>query len=355
MLNQTFPVIYRNNYYMVDPSCLSSSSRKFKELLNYFLDTGYDIQSLRLKIEYDKFSERNIYNFLKLCQNQQTDVQNSEVQEICDIAKMFRADEIYNKGITFIQNSIDPNFFIPYNKYSDKQYLFIETDDTNLIHHANLNELEFDDDYNNTNPSDMIKNNNCSSKNQSTSNDQNVKYQSVCYQIQVETPFMKCRRFQFIKDGVTIFTGKQKDNEIVISAGNNAHINENKQKNDARITQNREGFNIITTEDQTFRISYVAQSSIEKKYSLNLSFIYKKSELSWSTKIPRSSTTINGENNHVPLPSKKNIILQNPAGQITFIVRKMKKKLYEAECHLLLSPIIAFSIAISQIVGPYYP
>lgn len=348
MLNQTFPVIYQNTHYMVDPSYLSNSSQKFKELIDYFINLGYDIKSLRLKIEYDQFSERNVYNFLKLCQNQQTDVQNSEVQEICNIAKMFRADEIYNKGITFIQNSIDPNFFIPYNKFNERQYLFIQTEDNQLIHHANLKELEFDDEINNEN---MKKNNNCSSD--KPNNTQKTK--SVCYQIQVENPIMKCRRFQFIKDGVVIFSGKQKDNEIVISAGHNVHINESKLKNDARITQNREGFNIITTDDQTFKITYEQQSCLEKKFAMNLSFYYKGSELFWNTKIPMSASTINGENNHIPVPSKKNIILQNPAEQITFIVRKMKKKLYEAECHQFLSPIIAFSIALSQIVGPYYP
>lgn len=343
---------------MVDPTCLRSSSQKFKELIDYFLEKGYDIQSLRLIIEYDKFTERNVCNFLKLCQNQQTDVQNSELQEICDIAKMFKADEIYNKGITFIQNNIDPNFFIPYNKYNERQYLFIQTAENQLIHHANLNELEFDeisDDFSTKNNNSNTNNTNQKTNDDSTqTNNQKPKFQSICYQIQVERPFMKCRRFQFIKDGDVVLSGKQKDNEIVINMGNYVHINENKLKNDARITQNREGFNIVTTDDQTFKISYEKQSSLEKKFAMNMSFLYKDSELTWITKIPKNPTTIYGENNHIPLPSKKNIILQNPAGQITYIVRKMKKKLYEAEFHPLLPPIIAFSIAISQIVGPYY-
>ena len=34
MSNQTFPVIYRNERYMVDPSLLYESSKKFQDLVN---------------------------------------------------------------------------------------------------------------------------------------------------------------------------------------------------------------------------------------------------------------------------------------------------------------------------------
>lgn len=353
MLNQTFPVIYRDTCFMVDPSFLSNSSRKFKELIKNFLDSGYDIQSLRLIIAYDQFLERNVDNFLKVCQGLQTDVNNSEVEELCEIAKMFQADEIYNKGITFIQNSIDPNFFIPYNKYCEKQYLFIESNETNLIHHVNLNELEFDEnsDCNETEDNKRI-NNNRASKN--IRNSIRQKYQSVIYQLQVEKPFMKCRRFQLVKDGQTILSAKQKDNEIFICSGNDVHINEEKFRNDARITQNRQYFNIITTDEQTFKITYIPKG-FDKQFSMKLTFVYKQSQLTWTTKYPKVPTTIYGELNHIPINSNKNIVLQNPAGQVTFIVRKMKKREFEAECNPSLSPIIAFSIALSQIVGPYSP
>ena len=60
-----------------------------------------------------------------------------------------------------------------------------------------------------------------------------------------------------------------------------------------------------------------------------------------------------GKYNRKPIKSKKNIILQNKSRHTTFIVRKMDKLIYEAECNPTLSPIIAFSLAISEIIGPF--
>lgn len=362
MLNQTFPVIYKNSQYFVDPSFLAKSSRRFNELITPYLKNGVDISLLHLKINHDKFTERNIYNFLKLCQNQQTDVLNSEIPEICEIAKIFQADQIFKTGITFIKNSIDPNFSIKYDNF-DESFLLIESNmpinaknETEVLpHHViDLNELEFtqscqfaDIEANNKNYKE--KNNN--KENQKNNNDKKNKLHSAWYTIQVEKPLMKCRRYLLIKDGKVILSAKQKDNEIVIAEGSEVHMRyENKCS--ARITQNREGFNIVSMKDQEIKIHYVSYGS-EKQFSLNLSFIHKGTELSWSPKKPKYATSFNGEYCHIPVPSKKNTILQNRSNHPTFVVRKMKKMTYEAECHPAVNPNIVFAISLSQIVGPY--
>lgn len=59
------------------------------------------------------------------------------MKEVCEIAKMFQADKIYNIGADFIKQNIDPNFNIPDEKYNGsngKSYLVIEGE-TNFIHH----------------------------------------------------------------------------------------------------------------------------------------------------------------------------------------------------------------------------
>lgn len=339
MTNQTFPIIFRNERFMVDPSCLYDSSKKFQELIKY---NNEDIQTLHLRIAYDNFTTRNMSNFLKICQNQQTDVQNSELEEICLIAKMFQADQIYDTGVTFIQENVDPNFFIPYNKFSDSdgiRYLILETDDQNpLIHHINLNELDFDESSEFTKRESKDNNN----KKNNTQSEPKKKACSVCYQITEENPLSKHNRYNLSKDDKILFQAKMKKDEIFITAGKN--------KNAAIIKRNNQGYNIVAINDQEFKIKYV---KFGDQYSLEVSFVNNGSRLEWMPRNPKKSTEIVGQHNHVPIRSKKNIILQSPkTNNPTCIVRKMSKKVVEVECHPLINPIIAFSIAISQKIGP---
>lgn len=409
MLNKTFPIVYQGKRYLVDPTCLIQSSAKFHELITPFLHNGFDIDTLHLKINYDKFTERNVNNFLKLCQNLQTDVQNSEIKEICLLAKMFKAEIIYKTGITFVQQSIDPNFVIPNNMFNEENvtFLLIESEQTvpsatqsasdfqiapemqtapivriapeikavsametaptvhmtpigpatASVHHVyDLNELEFDESGEFKKVGQNLKFNNQAQNSTDKKNEKDVKKKkihSVWYTIQVEKPLMKCKRYNLIKDGQVICSAKQKDNELVIAEGDKVHIR-NDKKNSAIITQNREGFNIVSMGDQDFKISYVP-IGLDKKYSMKVSFVHKTTKLTWTPKIPKYATCINGEYAHIPLHSKKNIILQNPFGHPTFILRKMKKMAYEAECHPGVSPLVVFAISLSQIVGPYSP
>lgn len=351
MQNQTFPVIYQNERLMVDPSLLCNSSKKFCELL----EDAPTFESLHLLITYEKFSLRNISNFLKICQNQQTDIQNSELEEICLIAKMFQADQIYKTGFDFIKSSINPNFSIPENKFDDsngEQYLIIESDEEKEnIHHINLNELEFDDSCQFNQPAeneDDSKNNN---NNNSTETEKKTKprLHSACYQITGDNRFMKCPRFYLIKDGQIIYMAKMKENEIFVGEGMKFHISENKIENTARIVRNYQNYNVVNTDDQEFKVKFLQYGT---KHSVNVTFSHKGTQLTWRPKQPKSSASYNGEYNHAPIPSKKNIILQNKSNHPTFILRKMNKKQFEVECHPGVNPLIAFSIALSQIIGP---
>ena len=127
-ITQTFSVVYNGTTFLVDPFRLRNASHKFSELIEPFLKNNYQFDDLRLKIAGNEFSKRNIENFLKLCQNLPTDVQNSEMEEICRIAKLFQSEQIYHIGTHFFQRYIDPNFSVSdelYNESNKQTYLFV--------------------------------------------------------------------------------------------------------------------------------------------------------------------------------------------------------------------------------------
>ncbi|OHT08797.1 hypothetical protein TRFO_22656 [Tritrichomonas foetus] len=116
--HQTFPIRYHGNTFMVDPNLLRKSSRRFSEAfnsnnLNFAPDGTALLFNSNLSGMNLTFTARNVDNFLKLCQNLPTDVQDSEMKEICIIAKMFQADSIFQTGLSFVQGSIDPSFSVP--------------------------------------------------------------------------------------------------------------------------------------------------------------------------------------------------------------------------------------------------
>ena len=354
MSNQTFPVIYNCERYMVDPALLFNASQKFRDLIN---ERGQNINNIHLKILYDGFSSRNVVNFLKICENQQTDVQNTELGEICLIAKMFQADQIYNTGVEFIKNNVDENFSISPNEFKEingNKYLIIEeeqiSDENNQerkeefipISHPDINELEFDDSYEQIETMNNEKDNN-------KAQTQKKKLHSACYEIKYENQLMKRPHYYFLKDGQVIYMAKQKNDEIYIGPGKNFHINENKTESTGKITRNSKDYNIVNTDDQEFKIRFVKYFD---KYSMNLSFTHKGTKFTWRPRQPKSMQSYSGEFKHQAIPSKRNTILQNARNHPTYILRKMSKKSYECECHPAVNPMIAFAISLSQIVGP---
>ncbi|KAK8886779.1 hypothetical protein M9Y10_042249 [Tritrichomonas musculus] len=56
----------------------------------------------------------------------------------------------------------------------------------------------------------------------------------------------------------------------------------------------------------------------------------------------------NGEYQHVPMISSRNIVLENKEGLPNFIVRKMDLNLYEIECSQILDPLSVFTRAFQQ-------
>ena len=91
----------------------------------------------------------------------------------------------------------------------------------------------------------------------------------------------------------------------------------------------------------------------KKHFSLKTSFTHNGKKLDWSPKEIENMSKLVGEFNHMPIQSKKNLLLKNKAGHPTFLVRKMDKKTYEIECLPSLNPLIIFALGISDIVGPY--
>ena len=212
MTNQSFPILYQNERFLVDPSSLYNSSQKFQELISLY---GHEIQSKHLRVTYNNITTRNLCNFLKICQNQQTDVQDAELKEICLIAKLFKAEQIYNTGLNFIKSNIDSNFFVPDNLFDEingNQYLLLESVEKKpLIHHIDVNDLEFDDDV------EPISHDSNKEKNVLNTNNTNNSVQkqpqavhSVCYQIVEDIPLLKRSRFYFTKGNNVLYMAKAK-------------------------------------------------------------------------------------------------------------------------------------------------
>lgn len=333
---------------MVDYNKLLNSSTRFNRLMQPYIANETDPRRLQLRIMYDRFSPRNVRNFLKMMQNQKNDVHANEIQEICEIAKLFGTENIYNKALIFVHKNSDPNYAVPsifYDENSDKYFMIEFVRNLVSPHAKSLNELQFNERFTLTQPVNEAQQQ--KPPQPSVLND----LHSVCYKIQILNPFMKCSRYIFSQDGRILYTAKQKQNEIFIGQGNDVHIHENKLENSAQILQNSEGYNIVNTDEQQFRINYILYGS-KKQYSMQTSFNHKGKMLDWSPKDPESITSYAGEYNHEPIPSKKNTILRNPNGNPTFLFRKMAKNTFEIECVNALNPLIVFAIGISQVVGP---
>lgn len=357
--NQTFPVNYDNECIMVDPSCLINSSKKFKELIDPFINRDDQISNLNLSIIGNSFSHRSIRNFLQLCQNLPSDVQDSEMKEVCEIAKMFQADKIYNIGADFIKQNIDPNFNIPDEKYNGsngKSYLVIEGE-TNFIHHdSDISELSFsDDDF------PPISNRDANTANNSSSKEKDPKMKSIIYEVGLKHRPCQLSEYHFGTMGQIMYTAKKQGNIIYIGKGNDVHISK-PNTHVANIIQNDNNTNIIHFNSQKidFGLKYVP-SGLANHLSIEVTFTNSNNKtVSWTPMAPKFNSPENryylnfeGEYHHKPLNSKKNIVLQNSKKNKTFIIRKMEMNVYEVECLPAVDPLIAFIIGISDIVGPY--
>lgn len=354
MSNQTFPVVFGNQRYMVDPNMMFNASRKFAQLVQPFGDAANRAQ---LVIQYNNFSQRSVDNFLKLVQGLPTDVLDSEMKEICEIAKMFQADQIYNTGLSFVQNSIDPSFFVPDNKYENGQAYLIIEEQQKTVH--NIRELDFDseDDFD-----DMGKGSSQPQKKSSNTEEEKPKEKesrvpTQIYEIRIDRPMMKCNRYHFMKNGQTLLSAKKKGGFIVIGKGADIHLKTATINHCAQITQDQM-FNTIQADGQKIILKYI-RCADSGAISMNVSFLHNGSQLYWFPKEPRLNLRtggyglkLSGAYHHTPVTSKRNAALKNAQGRTTFIVRKMGENFYEAECHPDVSPTIVFAIALSSIVGP---
>ena len=357
MQNQTFPVIYKNTRFMVDPKLLYDSSLKFRQIYQPYTNSNHG--PLQLVVVDNSFTERNMGNFLKLCQNQATDVQNSEMKEVCEIARMFQAEKIYNTGASFVQTNIDQNFNVPVDKYDDsngRKYLYIE--DSNEQSES-FNPTPSSREANNT-PEENDESTTQSMQQEPQQQESQIPEGSVVYQIRVNCPAFKCNRFSFVKDNQIILSAKQKGARFVIGSGNQVHIKKDTHNQVATMVQSTDCYNTVQAEGQQFVIRYVTDGKMGH-YAIEVNFIYKGNEMLWTPeetfahmKKHDRSPDVTGEYDREPIHSKKNLVLRNPDGNVTFLVRKMDIGFYEAECNKDLPETFAFAIAISEIVGPYF-
>lgn len=359
--NQDFAVIYKSNTYYVDPIKLSNSSRKFHDLIQPYLNQKNELRKLTLKIISEQFSDRNVENFLKLCQNIPTDCKDSEIPEICEIAQMFKADQIYSTGANFIRSSYNPNFNVPANKFDDQTFLALSQVLKKPHHFSDINSLEFEDD-------EEVQPNTNANTNQENLNPNMVadieKYvkepviHSSIYRVRITQSLMKRQIYEFIVNGKVVFTAKNKDNLIVIGKGTEVHLKKDKSNHVGRIIMESGGINYVSCDNQQFRIKYIYLNGPET-FSIDTQFLNRGSLLHWKPKLPQYNNSTNsytlslhGEFHHDPMKSVKNTVLINDKGQTSFIVRKMANQDFEVECHPYISQVVVFALALSQLIGP---
>lgn len=362
MQNQTISVLYQDESFDVDYFKLHNSSNKFREMIQPYLDNGVGLQNLQLRILYNKFTTRNVCNFLKMIQNQKNNVHSHEIAEICELAKLFQAEKLYDKSLTYVRNQIDPNFTVSndFNESNGQQYLEVEfITDLCSQHSYSTNDITYTPTETQMSPISAV--NLSKSQNdipltpppQQTTQPQPQPQQQqlycVVYKIQVLSQLMKCNRYFFSLNEKILFTAKKKSNEIYIGQGNNIHINSNENESCARIMQCN-GYNTVYTSNQEFKVSYIP-FGVRKQFSLETSFSNDGKTLNWSPK--EIDQNLYGQYNRIPVPSKKNMLLKNQAGSPTFIVRKMQDEVFEVECLSIVNPLIAFTLGLSQIIGPF--
>ena len=348
MQNQTILVIYQGETFAVDYLKLYESSNKFREMMKTYLDSGVDPQMLQLKILYDKFTSRNISNFLKMIQNKKNDVHSQEIVEICKIAKLFQAEKLYDKSLSYVHNRIDPNFTVSedFDELNGEKYLELEyVNDSNTQDSYN-NEFTAQND---TNPSINETSTINYTNDQEDMTPAREKLPNICYRIQIFNPPLKCCRYYFKKEGRIILTGKKKSNEIYIGHGNDIHISSSEKEICGRIMQ-CDGHNIAYVNGQEIRLTYVPYF-VRNQFSLTTSFVIGGETVTWS---PRTiDSALSGEFNRPSIQSKRNMILKNQDGEPVFFVRKVENDVFEVESLPTIDPLIVFVIGVSQIVGPF--
>lgn len=372
--NQTFEVIYNRRTFMVDPNQLMDASLKFKELIQPFIIKDEINPDAQLEVIGSDFSYRNIDNFLKLCQNLPTDVQNSEMKDICEIAKMFQAEKIYDVGISFIHKYIDPNFNIQDDKYDEsngKRNLIIKCEN-HIIHHVVFSDIDFEgfnenadedtkDNNINEKPKSILINQNSNEKIESNcSCKENLKKgKTIIYNVFIENHSIKCPVYRFCSEKTVLYTAKQKNNNIYIGSGSKVHINRDTSNHVGHIYQDNNKTNFILADKDKYEVKYVS-SGRPNHLSLSVTFPYKSRQITWDPKKPKYDETKNkyylnfhGEFHRNPIKSGKNIVLANSNGHTAFIVRKMTEDMFELEALPSINPLIIFTIGLSDIVGPY--
>ena len=360
---QGFVVIYNNTKFLVDPISLMNSSLKFKELIQPYIQDYEEMKKLHLEITGAQLTNRNIHNFLLICQKQRTDVQNSEMKDICEIAKMFKAEDIYNTGLKFIQEKLDPDFSVPDNKYDGSDgvtYLKLVGDSSTINNDSNLGE-EQEETSNETETKNDKDKETDEDEDEDEENDKSKKesMKSVLYLLRVENHTFKCPIFKFVNENRIIFSAKQKYNEIFIGEGDDIHIRK-RVKHIGHITQNQGGkYNDVSLRDAQFKLNYV-NTAILGHHSIDVSFPFEGDTEHWVPRNPKFDPkenkyylNLDGAYHHATLQSARNLVLQNTKGHLTYIVRKVDQNVYEIECNYKLDPLIAFAIALSDIVGPY--
>ena len=73
----------------------------------------------------------------------------------------------------------------------------------------------------------------------------------------------------------------------------------------------------------------------------------------YDPKKDKYTVSYRGQYNHKPIPSIKNILLEDKEGKTVFITRKIDENLFEVECLPTIEPLVAFCLGVSDIVGPY--
>lgn len=345
MQNQTFPIYYRDTKFLVDPSIMFTVSKRFAELCKPFTDHG--CTKLQLVVLYNKFTERSFENFLKICQGLPSDVLDSEMKEICEIAKLFKADQIYKTSIEFVHRSLDPRFYIPDDKFDEadgekaRHFFDMEKEGEPVMHR---DASSTDSDIKESDSRD-----NSVSKDNTKVNSKNA----IIYEISA----IERNYFYLMKNNIVLLSANKKSHEISIGKGIDADVGFGENAV-GTITQKRMR-NIITLKDQIINLEYIKckGSNVD---TFNVDFVIKNKRVEWYGVEPKydentKSYTLNlkGAYNARSIASTRNTLLKDAKGKDAFIVRKVCEKNFEIECSPDIDPEIVFALGLSVVIGPY--
>ncbi|OHS95663.1 hypothetical protein TRFO_38200 [Tritrichomonas foetus] len=336
--SQSFPIIFNNHKFYVDPERMSESSHKFQQLVQSVIENR---EQYYMKLISSDFTVESLDIFFKLCMKEPINVPTEMVEDILQISDFFKADFLKESALKHIYQNINSNYiFIPSHSHTN-----LELEKINNIHCIdNFDDFDFDEE-------------------STKLNDNNQKvYHSlpkvVIYELNIVKKPLRATTFSLKKEGKVIYRAKSNHSFIFIEDGSHEIRMSNSENLKIKINRKVENINEVVMNDSKFFINYITfpQSNIS---SMDVIFEQNGQQYRWRPMEPKYNNKTNkftlslgGEYRAKSVVSKHNMTLINSQGKIVFICRKVANGKFEIETSSLLNSDIAAALAFSAVVGP---